>query len=84
MNNYYEKWDELAPRGLALIGFGLSITGQAIGMKSRRRPFWRWFILGTLGLVLVNSGIAVFGDAVKNRALYEMTLNNQSTTPPNA
>jgi hypothetical protein len=77
VNEYYEKWDELAPRGLALIGFGLSLTGQAITMKTRSKPFWRWFILGTIGLVVVNTGISLFGEAVKNRALYEVELKQQ-------
>jgi hypothetical protein len=74
MNEHYEKWDTLAPRGLALIGFGLSITGQAIAAKSRGRGFLVWFIMGTLGLIVVNSGVALFGEAVKNRALYEMKI----------
>jgi hypothetical protein len=74
MNEHYEKWDTLAPRGLALIGLGLSITGQAISVKSRGRGFLRWFLLGTLGLIVVNSGVALFGEAVKHRALYEMKV----------
>jgi hypothetical protein len=75
VNEHYEKWDTLAPRGLALIGLGLSITGQAIGAKANGKGFFRWFILGTLGLIIVNSGVALFGEAVKNRALYEMKIN---------
>ncbi|HEX2619374.1 MAG TPA: hypothetical protein VHL11_04480 [Phototrophicaceae bacterium] len=74
LNDYYEKWDEYAPRGLALIGFGVSIVGQAIVSRSRSKPFWRWFITGTIGLIVLNSGVAIFGEAVKNRALYDMML----------
>ncbi len=76
MDENYEKWDELAPRGLALIGFGLSVTGEAIGLKAQGKAFWRWFILGTIGLIIVNSGIAVFGEAVKHRAMYDLKLEN--------
>lgn len=78
MNENYEKWDELAPRGLVLIGLGLSIIGQAISAKSKRKPIWRWFIMGTIGLVIFNSGIAVFGESIKHRTLYEVTLNDDS------
>ncbi len=74
MNEHYEQWDALAPRGLALIGFGMSITGQAIGAKAKGKPFWRWFLVGTLGLIVLNSGVAIFGEAVKHRALYESQL----------
>lgn len=74
MNEHYENWDELAPRGLALMGLGLSITGEAIAAKTRKKAFWRWFLVGTLGLIIFNSGVAVFGEAVKNRALYEMQV----------
>lgn len=79
MNEHYEKWDTLAPRGLALIGLGLSLTGQAISMKTNGRPFWRWFLLGMVGLITVNSGVSVFGDAVKHRALYEVRLSENIT-----
>lgn len=78
MNEHYEKWDELAPRGLALIGLGLSITGAAIIRKSKNQSFLGWFLLGTLGLIIVNAGVAVFGEAVKHRALYEMQLEQHT------
>lgn len=81
MNDNYEQWDELAPRGLVLIGFGLSIVGQAIGARSKGKPFWRWFLTGTIGLAVLNTGVAVFGEAVKQRTLYEVRLQ-QETAPP--
>lgn len=65
-------WQWMAPLGLTVIGFGFSLTGQAIIAKSRRKPFWLWFSLGTLGLIVLNSGISIFGDAVKRRALQEL------------
>lgn len=66
-----QRWFLLAPLGLTLVGLGLSITGQAMALRSQRRGFWRWFSLGTLGLIVLNSGISVFGDAVKRKAVQD-------------
>jgi hypothetical protein len=74
MNEHYEKWDDLAPRGLILIGLGVSLTGEAISAKARRRGFFNWFLKGVLGLAVLNAGISVFGEAIKNRALYEVDV----------
>lgn len=71
LNTHFEQWQRLSPIGLSLVGFGLSITGEAIALKSKRQGFWRWFIVGTIGLSVVNAGIAIFGEAVKHRTLYE-------------
>lgn len=72
MDENYQEWETLAPRGLAMIGFGLSVTGEAISAKVKGKPFWRWFLVGTVGLCLVNWGISIFGEAVKRRALYDL------------
>jgi len=74
MDEHYEKWDQLAPRGLALIGLGISIIGEAIAAKSHKKGFLRWFIRGVLGLVALNAGISIFGEAVKHRTLYEVHI----------
>ena len=74
MNEHYEKWDELAPRGLVLIGLGISVLGEAIASKAHKKGFLRWFIMGLIGLVAFNSGVAVFGEAVKHRTLYEIDI----------
>jgi len=74
MNEHYQRWDELAPRGLILIGLGLSLTGEAITAKGHRRGAVRWFTVGVLGLAAVNAGIAIFGEAVKERVLYELDV----------
>jgi hypothetical protein len=66
-----DKWWARAPIGLSLIGFGLSVTGDAIMLRAAKKGFWRWFLRGTLGLCILNAGISVFGDAVKRRALEE-------------
>lgn len=76
MNENYEKWDELAPRGLLIIGLGISLVGQAIALKARGKGFLRWFIMGTIGLIATNAGVSIFGEAVKHRTLYELEVKN--------
>jgi hypothetical protein len=70
--NLFRRWRLFAPLGLTLIGFGLSVVGNAVALKIANAELWEWFVHGTLGLVILNAGVAVFGEAVKNRALYEM------------
>ncbi|HYO88533.1 MAG TPA: hypothetical protein VER79_07780 [Candidatus Limnocylindrales bacterium] len=74
MDQHYRDWSEMAPRGLLLIGAGVSIVGKAIAWNARRRPIWQWVILGTFGLIVLNSGVSLFGEAIKHRALYESKL----------
>jgi hypothetical protein len=74
MDQHYQEWNESAPRGLLLIGFGVSLVAHAAGLKQSRKPAWQWILLGTLGLIVLNSGVAVFGESVKHRALYEQKL----------
>ena len=76
MNENYEKWDELAPRGLLTIGLGMSLLGQAITAKANKRGFFSWFLIGSLGLMALNAGISIFGEAVKHRTLYEMEVKS--------
>ncbi len=71
----YKKWKFLAPLGLVLIGLGVSITGEAIILKSAGEATSKWVIWGTLGLAILNSGIACFGEAIKYRVHYERGLN---------
>ena len=74
MDHHYEVWSTNAPRGLLLIGAGVSIVGQAIVLKAQRKPGWQWFLLGFLGLIALNSGVAIFGESVKHCTLYESKL----------
>lgn len=71
---YYRNWKWMAPVGLMLIGFGFSLSGQAIILKGGDGPLWEWVALGTVGLVVFNAGISVFGDAVKRRMWWEIKL----------
>ena len=75
MDQHYQKWSELAPRGLLLIGAGLSIIGQAVILKSHKKPSILWIILGTFGLIVTNAGVSVFGESIKHRTLYESKLD---------
>ncbi len=72
-------WQWMAPLGLIVIGFGLSLTGQAIIAKSKGKSFWSWFSLGTLGLIVLNSGLSIFGDAVKRRVLQALQEREATT-----
>jgi hypothetical protein len=74
MDHHYEAWSTNAPRGLLLIGAGISIVGQAIVLKAQRKAGWKWFLMGFLGLIVLNSGVAIFGESVKQRTLYESKL----------
>ena len=76
MNENYEKWDELAPRGLLIVGLGMSLIGDAIISKAKSKGFLRWFIMGLLGLIALNTGISIFGEAVKHRTLYELDVKS--------
>lgn len=72
MSNHFQQWSQLAPRGLLLIGAGMSIIGWATMNRVNRQGFWAWVLPGTFGLAVLNFGISVFGEAVKHRTMYEM------------
>lgn len=71
MEDAFYRWLVEAVAGLILIGFGLSLFGQAVIYKSRGESLRKWFLWGTVSLVVVNAGICVFGDAVKQRVIYD-------------
>jgi hypothetical protein len=58
------KWLIFSISGLILIGFGLSLLGEAIMLKYENKPF---FWLGTLALTVINSGLCFFGNAIRYR-----------------
>ena len=47
--------------GLLLIGFGLSLLGEAIIFKMSKNS--NWFYMGTLALIIFNSGICIVAEA---------------------
>ena len=71
MNETFYRWLIEAVAGLILIGFGLSLCGQAVIYKSRGESIKKWFLWGTVSLIVFNAGVCVFGDAVKIRVQYE-------------
>lgn len=67
MKKTKRNWLIFSVVGLATIGLGLSLMGEALIMKYEQADFWKWFAWGTLALVVTNSGIALFGKAVTLR-----------------
>lgn len=74
---HYNTWRAFAPLGLGVIGFGATLLGHSIGLKSGGAAFWIWFGWGTLSLVVLNAGVALFGEAVKHRTLFEVQLERE-------
>ena len=66
--------------GLILIGFGLSLFGQAVIYKANGEALRKWFLWGTISLVVVNAGICVFGDAVRQRVVYDAARTTAEKT----
>ncbi len=67
MNKLKRNWLIYSASGLALVGLGLSLMGEALILKYEDTGFSTWFWMGTLALVVVNSGLAIFGKAVTLR-----------------
>ncbi|MGY8923785.1 MAG: hypothetical protein ACKVJR_08650 [Flavobacteriales bacterium] len=57
-----KKWWLYSVLGLLLLGFGLSLLGEAIIYKSQND--YKWFYWGTAALIVFNSGIALVGRAI--------------------
>ncbi len=76
MEEVFYRWMIESILGLILIGFGLSLFGQATIYKSSGEPLRKWFLWGTISLIVINAGICVFGDAVKQRVIYETTQSS--------
>ena len=64
------RWAWLSPAGLAAVGFGASLVGEATMRKERGEPY---AAVGTLALCVVNAGLCLFGEAVKHGTLAEAT-----------
>jgi hypothetical protein len=59
-----KKWLKFAVGGILLMGFGLSLLGEAGILKMSGSGFLIWFGLGTLALSVFFAGLSVFGQAV--------------------
>ena len=55
------KWLIYSISGLLLIGFGLSLLGEAIIFKMSKNS--NWFYMGTIALIIFNSGICIVAEA---------------------
>lgn len=69
----FYRWLAQTVAGLLLIGFGLSLFGQAVIYKARAERLRKWFLWGTLSLAVFNAGVCVLVDAVKFRIVSELT-----------
>lgn len=56
------KWLIYSIGGLVLLGFGLSLLGEAIIFKLNND--FSWFYWGTAALVVFNTGIGLIGEAI--------------------
>jgi len=61
---------------MSLLGFGISIIGDAIMIRTLGAEFSDWFFEGLIGLIVFNSGIGLFGKAV----ILRIQLNQGSNT----
>jgi hypothetical protein len=61
------KWLLLAPVSLVLIGFGLSVFGEATYAKHSGAPTTSWVLWGTYSLILINGGLSLLGEAIRLR-----------------
>jgi len=56
-----QKWLLFSIGGLLLVGFGLSLLGEAIQFKMSQDSLW--ISIGTLALVVTNTGICLVAEA---------------------
>jgi hypothetical protein len=63
-NQHFVRWLAFSVGGLLLTGFGLSLLGESIIAKYRKKA---WFWPGTLSLVVFNAGVSLIGNAVRYR-----------------
>jgi hypothetical protein len=68
--NLKKKWLRYGAISMLLIGFGVSLIGEAIILKSNGANVMQWVALGTVALIVFNAGICVFGEAVVCRSRF--------------
>jgi uncharacterized membrane protein len=69
------KWLKFAVGGILLMGFGLSLLGEAGNLKMSGSDFVVWFGLGTLSLSVFFAGLSLFGQAVVFKSQLDKTKN---------
>jgi hypothetical protein len=58
------KWLLYSAAGLALVGLGLCLFGEALHTKHTGGELTSWLLYGTVSLVVFNAGLAIFGQAI--------------------
>jgi hypothetical protein len=58
-----KKWLYHAVFGILLMGFGLSLFGDAVILKSTGQDWVSWFLMGTSALICFFAGLSIFGQA---------------------
>jgi len=66
------KWMILAPCGLLLFSFGLTVLSQAAHERRIGEPTQVWVVLGLYSLALINGGLIMFGEALRFRILLDV------------
>jgi len=66
------KWMILAPIGLILFSFGLTVLSEAAHQRRTGEPTQVWVLLGLYSLVLINAGLIFFGEALRFRILLDV------------
>jgi len=66
------KWMILAPFGLLLFSFGLTVLSEAAHQRRTGEPTQVWVLLGIYSLVLINAGLVFFGEALRFRILLDV------------
>lgn len=64
-----------AVTGILVMGFGLSVMGEALIAKAMGKSFVNWFLVGTSGLALIFAGLSVFGQAIVFKTLIDQKKN---------
>ena len=65
-----------AVTGILVMGFGLSVMGEALIAKALGKAFVNWFLIGTAGLALIFAGLSVFGQAIVLKSLIDQKKNH--------
>jgi len=73
---YKKRWFQYGAISMLLIGFGVSLVGEAIIMKSGNVPVMEWVALGTFALIVLNAGFCVFGESILCKVRYEKKIDN--------
>jgi hypothetical protein len=75
MKEIKKKWLIYAVTGILIMGFGLSVMGEALIAKAMGKVFLNWFLVGTAGLALIFAGLSFFGQAIVYKCILDQNKN---------